>query len=181
MSEEFSEDFVLEEGAAPNRTFLILAGSLIGLFIIIAGFILGFALLQRNGQSEEVALRLTENAEILAANALVTQTVQAMQTEAARPTNTPEPTFTTAPTDTPEPTPEDTPTLAVEVAEAVETPDLTATSEAAEALITSTPASGAEAAPSGTLPETGVETWIVAAAAIILVAVLSVARRLRTG
>jgi hypothetical protein len=36
MSEEFSEDFVIEEEESSSRSFLIIAGLLIGVFILIA-------------------------------------------------------------------------------------------------------------------------------------------------
>lgn len=191
MSEDYSEEFVVEEGGA-NRAFLILAGSLIGLFILIALFVLGITLAQRGDQAEAVAARETENAVILATNAEVTRQVAARQTEEARPTETSTPEPTPPPTNTPAPSPTVAATETESEAEAAaETPDaqLTATAEAeaaATAAANATATAQALAGDSGdgegttTLPETGVSAWTIVAAAGILLALLLVSRRLRT-
>jgi outer membrane biosynthesis protein TonB len=198
MSDEFNEDFVVEEGEAAGateaagRTFLILAGSLIGIFIIIAACILGVALVQRNQQADEIAQREAENATIIAQNALVTQTVQAQQTEAARPTNTPLPSPTPLPTSTPLPPtvePTDTPVVAVESVRQTEEAQQTAAAEqtatgvaiaAALQTPTSTPVAAAGGDGSGQLPATGLSTWTLVVAALGFFGLLFLARRLRT-
>ncbi len=82
MSEEFSDDFVVEDEEESSRPFLIAAGSLILIFIIISGVLLGFILTRQKDQSDEVSAREATNEAILASNALVQQTADAMAVEA---------------------------------------------------------------------------------------------------
>ena len=82
MSEEFSDDFVVEDEEESGRPFLIAAGSLILIFIIISGVLLGFILTRQKDQSDEVGAREATNEAILASNALVQQTADAMAAEA---------------------------------------------------------------------------------------------------
>lgn len=203
MSEEFSDDFVIEEEEeSSGRSFLIIAGSLIGIFILIAACTLAFIVLQRGQTQSEIAEIESANATTEAQNALVTQTVQAMETEAARPTE--EPTELPTETATVEPTqgPDVVETSAVEGVEteepeaALPEADQTATAEA-EATSTSVVGSGGdggeqqtatpipgtgttpETAPE-TLPETGLSIWGILALALGMIALLLFARRLRT-
>lgn len=199
MSEEFSEDFVIEEEETSSRSFLIIAGSLIGVFILIAACTLGYILLQRGQTQDEIAGIESANMTTEAQNALVTQTVQAMETEAARPTEEP----TALPT-------EAAPAGSTEIAESVGTPeveqpttespdatlpeaDQTATAEAEAASTsvvgtdgsqaTETPLPGGGTAPETapeTLPETGLSIWGILGIGAVLIALLLFARRLRT-
>jgi LPXTG-motif cell wall-anchored protein len=184
MSEDFSEDFVLEEEEeGANRSFLILAGALIGVFILIVGCVLVFLLLQRGERQDAIAKIESENATTEAGNALVTQTVQALQTEAARPTDTPtiEPTATATATPVP---PTDTPVVQQPTAVVTEElePSPTATSAlAGGGSIAPTTVPGNSGGGSETLPQTGFSAWALVVGAIGLMAVLLVARRLRTG
>jgi hypothetical protein len=152
MSEDFSEDFVIEEEEeGANRSFLILAGALIGVFE--------------------------------AGNALVTQTVQALQTEAARPTDTPttEPTVTATATPVP---PTDTPVVQQPEAAETKEPESSPTATSAQVgggSIAPTTVPGNAGGGSETLPQTGLSAWALVVGAIGLMAVLLVARRLRTG
>lgn len=104
-----TEDPILDddgaaEEAAPNRTFLIVAGALGVGFVLMLLVILGFLFFVRPGQiaanQTQVAARQAENASIEATNAALA----AQMTEAARPTDTPVPSDTPVPTDTPLPT-----------------------------------------------------------------------------
>lgn len=198
MSEEFSEEFVIEEeAAAANRPFLIAAGSLIALFIVLMACVLGAVLVRQNAGSQraqEIADIERSNATTIAQNALVTQTVAAQLTIQAQPTNTPRPpaTATDLPTPTPSPTspPTDTPTPEpeppTETAVAPQGTTVgpgaagsttgTATAEAANA---GSPGAAAGQA-NGTLPETGASPLGFIAIALVLVAILIVSRRLRT-
>jgi LPXTG-motif cell wall-anchored protein len=106
MSEEFSYDFIIEEEQqGANRTFLIIAGSLVALFILIILCVAGYAFLNRADNSSQIAAIETENAETAAQNAQVTQTIVAMEMTAQAPT----PTFTASPTSPPTETPTNTP------------------------------------------------------------------------
>lgn len=192
MSEEFSDDFVLEEeaDAGASRSFLIAAGSMILIFIILAGILLVYFIGQRGEESDQVAAAEATNQAILAQNALVTQTVAAQQTIAAQPTNTPVPPTAVPPTSTPElvPTREQ---VAPEAAATEETgeggavsdadatatasADATATAGALVAAASPTPMPGSDQ-----LPQTGASTWVIAVAVVGLVALLVIARRLRT-
>lgn len=192
MSEEFSDDFVIEEEDTANRSFLIAAGSLIGVFILLAACLLVYVLMQRGEVQDEVAQIEAQNATTQAQNALVTRTVEALETQQAlaeieserataeaenlNATMTAEAILTlqAEPTETPTPT------------EVIQQPTSTATNTPVptlvlggggdgDALVTPiTPGAGE------TLPQTGINIWGIAAVALGLVAVLLVARRLRT-
>ncbi len=140
-----------------------------------------------NGISGTSTAIAQANATTLAQNALVTQTLSAIETEAARPTNTPTntpvpPTNTPVPTNTPQPT--NTPVLQ-EPAEATPTPNIFGTS--IFSISTPTPIVGTGGGTDtgtgtggGTLPETGIGTGTAIAAALGLFLLLITARRLRT-
>lgn len=205
MSEEFSDDFIIEEEEeGANRTFLIIAGSLVGLFIIIIACVAIFALLNRGDNAAEIAAIETENAETAAQNARVTETIIAMELTANAPTATLPPTSTPEPTDTPTASPEPTDTPVVATTEPEETEEggisedggtTTVTPNVAGTQIfgdgggfgTATPISGTGAGGAGTgtgtdtLPQTGVTTAGVVGIALLLIVVVVVARRLRTG
>ena len=203
MSEEFSDDFIIEEEEqGANRTFLIIAGSLVGLFILIIACVAIYAFLQRDNREGEIAEIENANATTAAQNALVTQTIIAMEMTANAPTSTFTPSPTPLPTDTPTATPEPTDTAVVQTPETAEPGEgdgtLTATPNLAGTQIfggdggtfaTSTPISGTGAGGTGTgsgtgsdtLPQTGVTTAGAVAIGLGLIAVLFIARRLRTG
>ena len=61
FSDDFSDDFVVEDEEESGRPFLIAAGSLILIFIIISGVLLAFILSQQSEQSDEVAAREATN------------------------------------------------------------------------------------------------------------------------
>ncbi len=178
MSEEYSDEFVIEEEEPANRSFLILAGSLIGVFIILAACLLAYVLMQRNQQNEAVAQIEAQNATTEAQNAMVTQTVAALQTQAAMPTDTPTPRPTEPPTNTPVPSP--TATQVVQQPEAAP-PTNTPLPSPTQELVPGGGGTITPVAPGGgeTLPQTGVSVWGIAAAGLGLIAVLFVARRLR--
>lgn len=199
MSEEFSEDFVIEEEESSSRSFLIIAGSLIGIFILIAACTLGYILLQRGQTQSEIASIESANATTEAQNALVTQTVHAMETEAARPTEEPTDAPTEAATEEATPPPDAVGTAEVEQPATEEPgsalPELeqtaTAQAEAASTSVvgsgegqpTETPLPGGSTAPGTepeTLPETGLSLWGILAIGAVLIALLLFARRLRT-
>lgn len=113
----FEEDMPLieeegEEGGGPNRTFIIIAALMIGLFVI--GLIVVLVLVSRPQAPTPTQLTATfivqQNATV-EAQLVLTQTAaviiaqQLTETAAVPPTDTP------LPTDTPFPTPTDTPTL----------------------------------------------------------------------
>lgn len=209
MSEEFSDDFIIEEEEqGANRTFLIIAGSLVGLFIAIIACVALFAFLNRGDpeRDAEIAAIETQNAITLATNIAVTEAI--IQTANA-PTNTPEPTDTPEPTNTSTSTPEPTETSVVQTPEettvvtgtvGIETPisedggTTTVTPNAAGTQIfggdggtfgTATPITGTGAGGTGaggdTLPQTGVSTAALVGIGFLLVVGIFVARRLRTG
>jgi LPXTG-motif cell wall-anchored protein len=209
MSEEFSDDFIIEEEEqGANRTFLIIAGSLVGLFILIIACVALFAVLNGgDGNADQVATIEAENATTIAQNARVTETIVAMELTQNAPTATSPPTDTPEPTDTATATPEPTDTSVVQTPDAgtvvtgtvgVETPGVsedggttTVTPNAAGTQIfgdsggtfgTVTPISGAgTGAGTDTLPQTGVTTAGMVGIGLLLIAVIFVARRLRTG
>ena len=207
MTEDFIYEEEVESGDSSNRrSFLTAVGVLVTIFILAA--VCSAALLinrgrnggDNDGPSAEVAAIETQNAVIAVTNAAVTQTIEAMETEAAMPTETPvpPPTNTPRPTNTPQPT--DTPV----VQQAEDDADATATAVAlaetdgasdgsdTEGENTPTPiaalnggdgTSGSGDSTSGgddTLPQTGIETWGILVAAFGLIAALVAARRLRT-
>jgi cytoskeletal protein RodZ len=183
MSEDFSEDFVVEEEEeGANRSFLILAGALIGVFILIVGCVLVYLLLQRGDRQDAIAKIESENATTEAGNLLVTQTVQALQTEAARPPDTPttEPTVTATATPVlPTNTPVVQQTEAAETEEPATSPTATS-SQVGGGSIAPTTVPGNSGGGGDTLPQTGLSAWTLVIGAIGLLALLLVARRLRT-
>lgn len=208
MSEEFSDDFIIEEEEqGANRTFLIIAGSLVGLLILIVACVAIFALLNRSDNADQIAAIETENAETAAQNARVTETIIAMELTANAPTATLPPTSTPEPTDTPTASPEPTDTAVVSTPDAEETEEggisedggtTTVTPNAAGTQIfggdggtfgTATPISGTGAGGTGagtgsgsdTLPQTGVTTAGAVGIGLLLIVVVVIARRLRTG
>jgi LPXTG-motif cell wall-anchored protein len=201
MSEEFSDDFIIEEEEqGANRTFLIIAGSLVGVLLLIIGCVAVYAFINRGNNAAEIAAIETANAETAAQNARVTETIVAMELTANAPTPTYTPSPTSPPTNTPTATPEPTDTAVVQTPETAEPGDgtLTATPNLAGTQIfggdggtfgTSTPISGTGTGGSGsgtgtgtdTLPQTGFTTAGAVAIGLLLIGVLIVARRLRTG
>lgn len=176
----------LEAGQA--SPFVILLMALLGI-LVLATICTGGVLYFRNddtadnisGTSTAIA---QANATTLAQNAMVTQTIAALETEAARPTNTPTntpvpPTNTPTPTDTPEPSP----TAVVQAPEATPTPNIFGTSIFANTP-TPIPGTGGDSGTGtggGTLPDTGIGMGTAIAAALGLFLLLITARRLRTG
>ena len=85
MSEDFSDDFVIEdeESEGSGRSFLITAGALIGVFILLAGCVLTYVLLNSRSESESSAATREaieiQNATIEAQNAIVEQTRAAVE------------------------------------------------------------------------------------------------------
>lgn len=193
MSEEFSDDFIIEEEEeGANRTFLIIAGSLVGLFILIIACVVIFALINQDDNTDEIAAIETENALTATENARVTETIVAMELTAQAPTATFTPSPTPPPTDTPTATPEPTDTPVVQTPETEEgtttaTPNLAGTQIFGDGggFGTSTPISGTglgtgTGTGTETLPETGVTTAGLIGIALLLIAVVVIARRLRT-
>jgi LPXTG-motif cell wall-anchored protein len=195
MSEEFSDDFVIEEEDTANRSFLIAAGSLIGVFILLSACLLVYVLMQRTETQDEVALIEAQNATTQAQNALVTQTVEAIETqqalveiEAERATAEAESlnaTMTVEAIETLEAIPTETPTPT----EVVQQPSPTATNTPIPTLVLGGggdgDGAGALATPitpgaGETLPQTGINVWGIALVGLGLLALLIVARRLRT-
>ncbi len=196
------EEFVIEEEEAPsNRPFLLAVGALLGV-LLVALLCLGvYQIFFDSGDGTEVAtdngLAATAtsisatNEAIETQNAFVTQTIVAMDLTAQAPTATP----TLPPTSTPRPEPTDPPTATPVVqSEADEATAAAATSMAA-APEEETPESGGEttgdsgtagdvsasnANTGGTLPNTGVPVWGGLTAALGLLLIILVARRLRT-
>jgi hypothetical protein len=194
MSEEFlplDEDEFEDEEAGANRNFLVIAGSLVGVLILITICVLAIAFLRRDGGTDDAAATIiAQNATTEADNLLITQTIQAMETDAARPTDTPVPTNTVLPTNTPSPTvaPTDTPVVQppegdgeeVGGGDATGTPIAEATSIFQGGTFdTPTPLSGTGTG-DGTLPQTGVGTAGAVLVALALLGILVISRRLRT-
>jgi uncharacterized membrane protein YgcG len=116
MADDYTDDFMEdeEEGNGAGRPFMIIAGILLGIFLLTLMCIAAFAMTSRNGQQDLVAEIEMTNEAIASQNLLVTQTVAAMQTEAARPTDEPTATPTEippTPTVTATPTPTETPVV----------------------------------------------------------------------
>lgn len=208
MQEDYiEEDFLEEESPSNRRPFLVAVGVLVTLFILMGACTAFFLVNNRAAQdrAQETAAIETRNAETLASNAATA--IAATEAAAVAPTNTPEPTV--APTNTPEPatlTPTSTPVVDSGAEEAATTEASTgdgetATAEAgdgtavatSEAIITdgggdsgeatATPISALSDTSDGTndaLPQTGLDTWGILVAALVLVGVLIFARRLRT-
>ena len=198
MSEDFSEDFVLEDeevSEGSGRSFLITAGALIGVFIILAGCLLGYVVLQQNDSSqanEATRVFITNtNATTAAENALVEQTRQALEEQEAiaeveaEATNqaiaTAEAEEAALPaTSTPEPEETEVDAAATEAAREAAIADAAATATAEAAAAGGDGSSTGDGDGATTLPETGIEVWLIAAGALGLIAVLFVSRRLRT-
>jgi len=185
-----TEDYIIEEGegggSPDRRPFLYAVAALvaIGVLAIACTAFFYFSDGAERGRSDEIAAIETQNAIVAVTNEAVTRTIQAMETEAARPTDTPRPTATDLPTLFPTNTPRPTNTPVVKQAEEA-TPDLSGTSAfvTGGAGNTPTPISAASTgnAGSGSLPQTGIETWGAYVAALLLIGILVVARRLRSG
>lgn len=192
MAEDYTDDFIDEEEGGSRRPFWILAGLLSFLLVATIACILIFALSGRNGQQDQrVAEIEATNEAIAAANALVTQTVAAQQTEAARPTDPPTATPTpppATPTTPPTPAPTETPVVqppededengddnGLDEDEADETVLPPTPIFPAAGVATATPVPGTTA-----LPDTGLELWMIPLAVLGLLLVLVAARRLRT-
>jgi LPXTG-motif cell wall-anchored protein len=194
MAEDFEVNGGLPE-ESENRTFVIAAAGLGGL-IVLSMICLGvYALVLQPAQREAAESRPTEIMLTNTAVALgLTETVEAEQATATpAPSNTPFPTSTSRPTNTPTqvvvlPTDEPTstpfttlPTLAPETATAAA--EQTATAEAVAGGVdtpTSTPEPTATALPTtGFGDEAGLPG--LAGLAAVLLAVIFLSRRLRTG
>ncbi len=221
MSEDFSQDFVIEEeedSGGSSRSFLIGAGALIGVFIILAGCLLTYVLLQQRGDSNAAQRAEIEsiNATTEANNQIIELTNQAQEAQQALAqqsaqataeaigtadaqvaelpaTSTPEVQETTA-ADAQATSEAEAAAATTAAQEAAATAEADATATA-EALATAADASGTgDTGTGGTgsageatggdtataLPQTGVEVWLIAAAAMGLIALLFIARRLRT-
>jgi hypothetical protein len=201
-----SEEFIVEEEEAPSRSpFLLAAAGLIGLLLLAVMCIVGFSLMRRNQVNQQIAAIEAANMTTEAQNALVTQTVRAMETIAAQPpTATPTHTATAVPpTATATATvakPSDTPVVRPPDETATAEVNLAGTSIFATALFNATPTAiagtggsavgsggatggggtgSAGGSGSGTLPQTGAGIWGVVGLAVALVAILLIARRLR--
>jgi hypothetical protein len=199
-----SEEFIIEEEESTGRSpFALLAAALVGLLVLAVLCIAGASLLQQNGDgvsaTSTVIAQINQTTE--AQNAFVTQTLIAMaatETQEALATDTPTPT-PTVPTSTPSPTwtPKPTETPVVQPPGDTPTPNLAGTSifggtstfNATPTVIGGSGGTGGTGGTggaggtggTGTLPQTGVGLWGAIGAAVILVAVLIIARRLRTG
>jgi LPXTG-motif cell wall-anchored protein len=181
-----TEDFILEENedgdSGERRPFLIAVGVLaaIGILSVVG---IAIVLMTRDAQPsnrQEIAAIETRNAEIAVTNEAVTRVVAAMETEAARPTETLEPTSTPQSTAIPTNTPRPTNTPVVRQAEEDEaTPDSSGSSSLGTGGATPTPIA-ALGSGDGSLPQTGIGTWAATIAAVVLLAVLFAARRLRS-
>jgi hypothetical protein len=174
-----------------SRPFLTAVGVLLLVFILAAGCS-AVSLMNRGGDgggsSDEVAAIETQNAIIAVTNAAVTQTIAAMETEAARPTDTPTPpppTFTPEPSATNTPKPTNTPVVADSGDESAsagdETPNASGTSVFEDGTDDSTPTP----IPVGgndndSLPDTGFEMWAIVLAALVLVGLVVMSRRMRS-
>jgi len=184
-----TEDFIIEDdgssAANSRRPFLVAVGIL--LTILVLSMICSATLLLRRNSAgnnnDEIAAIETKNAQVMAANAAVTQTIAARATEDARPTDTPvaPPTNTPRPTSTPQPT--NTPVVQ-QAEELTATPDVPGTATAVASGITSggtpTPISALGGGGNEALPQTGIETWGALVAAFVLMGILLAARRLRS-
>ena len=188
-----------EEESSSNRPFAIIAG-VMGLLLVIGIICVAVLLLGRSGDgvlaslfgdggegdvtiTQTVEARLTENAAIATQNFFVTQTLIAIATEDARPTETatPAPTDTPAPTETPMPTN----TRVIDDESDGEATEEVPPSPTVGLFITQTPGSTAGGGTGtgggdGTLPQTGLGLTGLIAAALGLLGLGLIARRLRT-
>lgn len=175
------DNFMPEESS--NRTFLYAAGGLAALLLIGIIAIVTIALTGSNDENARIA---AANLTTAYENSLVTQTVAAMTVEASQPepTNTPvPPTFTPTniPTFTPVP-PTHTPTTVAQVS-TPETPE-GETEAAPVATQTPEPAQSPEPTPTlgpggGQLPPGGLGMAGAVTAAVVLIGVIVIVRRLR--
>jgi hypothetical protein len=194
------EDYIVQDdssgtGGSNNRPFLTAAGLLLLVFILAAGCG-AYNLISRGANGQTVAANptaeaiFTQNAIVAVTNEAVTLTIRAMETEAARPTETPTlPPTATQPspaTETPE-----APTLTPVVPEGEgigEDGEEGEDAPPAEGTTTFVPGDDSTPTPipvatgndKGALPDTGIETWSAMLLALALVAVLFIARRLRS-
>lgn len=206
MSDEYIEE---GNSGSVNRSFLLAAAALTGLLVLVSACSIYFLLngrqsVQVAAVTATVSAIETQNAVIMVTNAAVTQTIAAMETEAAQPTTTPVPTNTTAPTSTPVPTNTATPVVAEgeagEEETAVDSGTPAATVEggdegeeagAGTAVATTSADSSSGTggttnasdnrnnSASGTLPQTGIDSWQAIVMAAVFVGLFIVARRLR--
>ena len=174
-----------------NRTFIIAVAALSGLLVCAIGAFMVWALFLNNPRQVSEAPVLgpleTPTLELIEAVDIVEVVVE---------TDTPEPTETPMPTDTPAPTPSPTPLLGP-----TSTPEGEGNGEAeggeAEptqvvrrtAVPTATPATLAQASPpeapaaaagSAQLSQTGLGEWVLIGVALLLLATMVLARRLRS-
>jgi type IV secretory pathway VirB10-like protein len=190
MEERMTEEFILEEDESPDgldrlnrRPFLIAVGGLAIVGILAVACI--FVVLSLRGPSargaDQIAAIETQNAIIAVTNEAVTLTIAALETEAARPTDTPRPTATNTPTPIPTETPTPTNTPVVQQAEEEEESLTGTTVFGSGGLgISPTPIGPLGGGEEGTLPQTGIATWGASVAALLLIAILFAARRLRS-
>ncbi len=202
------EDFALDDdeetddgGGSPNRTFLIGAALLAGLFVISICVVIGILLTRPKGPSAAEAAIMTQNAIIQLQNLDATFTAAATITSGYEtqiaPTHTPTPTSTATPTSTPtlkpteampiptrelsgSPTPTDTPEQTKDIVMETATPETTPTPEM--------PAPTQEVPGNGEMPDGGIADDLglgnmltLGLLAVGLLAVMFVSRRLRTG
>jgi len=179
-----TDDFIVEEESS-NRTFLYIAGGM-GVFVVVGIIAIIIVALTRGGNGDngnnEIAVM---NQTIEAQNVLVTQTIEAMQTEAAyTPTPTPVPPTplpTAIPSFTPTPAPPTfTPTSVAQTA----TPEVTLDEggEGTGGQVGTPTAAGPTPTVGpggGQLPAGGVGMWGAVLGAFVLLAVIVLARRLR--
>jgi len=192
-NEPMVDDAEGESGESSNRTFIILAAALGGLFVVGLICIVAVFFIQRNQAagvaSQNVAMQ-TRNAGTLTAVAAAAQpTAEPSDTPTPvpptlPPTNTPV-VVTPAPTETPLPTSAPvTPSKATATATlTATTPKATSTaapkSTATTAASSSSSTADATVTPESSVPGTGVGEFGLVLAAAALVAVLFIARRIR--
>jgi cobalamin biosynthesis Mg chelatase CobN len=203
---EFDDDAQTQESSSGRNPFIILAGVLVTILVLAS--ICTVYLYGQRGQDngEQVAARLTENANIAVTNEAVAQTIAAMETENAQPaTETVVPTSAIINTPTPTPTTSATDTPVVEVSAEATTEEggettgdgaattgdadtegeaTTETNPSGEEGTTQegTPAAAFDTTGSdSTLPQTGLDTWAAILLAIFFVGLLIASRRLRSG
>jgi hypothetical protein len=183
-----TDDFILEEDESESlssrRPFFIAVGVLATVGILAVACIAITLISRPSDQTDEIAAIETRNAFIELTNEAVTRTVVAMRTEAARPTDTPQAsptsTATSIPTNTPRPS--DTPVVAQADEEETADSGVSGTRVFGTGAGDNTPTPIAPlggGTDGGSLPETGISTLGASVAAILLLAVLVVARRLR--
>ncbi|NOR83622.1 MAG: hypothetical protein GQ526_09035 [Ardenticatenales bacterium] len=174
-----ADDFVVEEKTS-SRAFIFAVLGMAALFVISVIAIVIIALTRRGaGASNEIAIM---NQTIEAQNLLVTQTVVAMETEAAY-TPPPSPRSpTAAPTSTPTQTKSPAPAKVTPSPVAQTAIPLTPEAEEGDATeeAPTAPAPTPTIGPSGgQLPPGGMGMWGAILAAVVLVSIIMLARRLR--